>query len=186
MQERKGEVYVEGWAIARRVWVVAVICGGALGQAPSAVQTDTVVPPVTAVQSGGAVQAPVAQGGTIEGRVVAGAGGKGGGVPLPGVAITAMNSLTGRKYATTTDIDGKYAMAIPRNGRYVVRAQLTGFADVTQEVVLNGVQAEAANQGITIVPRATDFGLQLASRVAAEEAKQAQGVGAAAGLQGLS
>ena len=75
-------------------------------------------------------------------------------------------------------------MAIPRNGRYVVRAQLTGFADVTQEVVLNGVQAQAANQGITIVPKATDFGLQLASRVAAEEAQQAQGVGAGLGMQG--
>ncbi len=60
------------------------------------------------------------------------------GIPLPGVAVTAMNSLTGKKYATTTDIDGKYAMAIPRNGRYVVRAQLTGFADATQEVVLSG------------------------------------------------
>ena len=106
-----------------------------------------------------------------------GDGGKAGGVPLPGVAITAMNTLTGRKYATTTDIDGRYAMAIPRNGRYVVRAELAGFAEVTQEVVLNGVEAQAANQGITIVPKATDFGMQLASRVAAEEAKQADGGG---------
>ncbi len=153
-----------------------MLCGGAL-----LAQTPTVVQPLPAVQSVGAVQAVPAQGGTIQGRVVAGVGGKGGGVPLPGVAITAMNSLTGRKYATTTDIDGKYAMAIPRNGRYVVRAQLTGFAEVTQEVVLNGVEAQAANQGITIVPKATDFGLQLASRVAAAEAQQASGAGAGAG-----
>ena len=83
----KGEVYVEGWAIARRVWVVAVICGGALGQAPAAVQTDTAVQPVTAVQSGGAVQAPAAQGGTIEGRVVAGAGGKGGAFRCRGLRL---------------------------------------------------------------------------------------------------
>jgi hypothetical protein len=175
----------------------AMLCGGALmAQSPAAVQPAAVVPPAPAVQSIGAVQAPASQvtavagqGGTIEGRVVAGAVGKAGGVPLPGVAITAMNSLTGRKYATTTDIDGKYAMAIPRNGRYVVRAQLTGFADVTQEVVLNGVQAEAANQGITIAPKATDFGLQLASRVAAEEAKQGgagSGSGMQGGMQGLS
>jgi len=178
-------VYVEGWALTRRIWVAAVLCGGAVAaQTPAAVQPGEAVQPVTSVQSNGAVQPSARQGGTIEGRVVAGAGGKGGGVPLPGVAITAMNSLTGRKYATTTDVDGKYAMAIPRNGRYVVRAQLTGFADVTQEVVLNGVQAEAANQGITIVPKATDFGLELASRVAAEEVKQAQGVGS--GTQGLS
>jgi hypothetical protein len=92
-----------------------------------------------------------------------------------------MNSLTGKKFATTTDIDGKYAMAIPRNGRYVVRAELVGFAAVTQEVVLNGVEAQAANQGITIVPKATDFGMQLASRVAAEEARPTGG----AGLQSL-
>ncbi|HSY34162.1 MAG TPA: carboxypeptidase-like regulatory domain-containing protein, partial [Acidobacteriaceae bacterium] len=188
----EGEVYVEGRTIRRRVWVgAAMLCGGALmAQTPAAVQPATGVQPVTAVQGVGAVQAPAAQGGTIEGRVVAGVGGKGGGVPLPGVAITATNSLTGRKYATTTDIDGKYAMAIPRNGRYVVRAQLTGFADVTAEVVLNGVQAEAANQGITIVPKATDFGLELASRVAAAEAQHAQGAGAGsgaqAGMQGLS
>jgi trimeric autotransporter adhesin len=196
--ENEGEVYVEGWTIRRRVWMAAaMLCGGALmAQSPAAVQPAAVVPPAPAVQSIGAVQAPASQvtavagqGGTIEGRVVAGAVGKAGGVPLPGVAITAMNSLTGRKYATTTDIDGKYAMAIPRNGRYVVRAQLTGFADVTQEVVLNGVQAEAANQGITIAPKATDFGLQLASRVAAEEAKQGgagSGSGMQGGMQGLS
>ena len=103
---------------------------------------------------------------------------------MPGVAITAMNSLTGKKFATTTDIDGKYAMAIPRNGRYVVRAELAGFAAVTQEVVLTGVQTEAANQGITLVPKATDFGLQLASRVAAEEARPAGGAGL--GAQALS
>ncbi len=150
---------MEGWAAARKMWVAAMICGGALmAQTPAAVQPLPAVQNNTAVPNGGLVQAPAAQGGTIQGRVMAGVGSKGGGVPLPGVAITAMNSLTGRKYATTTDIDGRYAMAIPRNGRYVVRAQLVGFADVTQEVVLNGVEAPAANQGLTIVPKGTDFG----------------------------
>jgi len=186
--KNKGEVYVAGRTIGR-VWVavvVVVVCGGALAaQTPAALPPATAVPLALAIQTAAAVQTVAAQGGTIEGRVVAGAAGKGGGVPLPGVAITAMNSLTGKKFATTTDIDGKYAMAIPRNGRYVVRAELVGFASVTQEVVLNGVQAEAANQGITIVPKATDFGLQLASRVAAEEAKQT-GVGAGLGASALS
>jgi hypothetical protein len=68
----------------------------------------------------------------------------------------------------------------------VVRAELTGFAVVTEEVVLNGVQAEAANQGITIVPKATDFGLQLASRVAAEEARPAGVIGFGAGAAAMS
>ncbi|MGA7158843.1 MAG: TonB-dependent receptor [Acidobacteriaceae bacterium] len=166
------------------MWGVALVAQTPVQPAATGVaaQTPAPAPKVTAV----------AQGGTIAGRVVAGAVGKAGGVPLPGVAITAMNSLTGRKYATTTDIDGKYAMAIPRNGRYVVRAELTGFAEATQEVVLNGVEAQAAAQGIRIVPGGTDFGLQLASRVAAEEAKQAgggagvAGIGMSGGMQGLS
>ena len=63
-----------------------------------------------------------ASGGTITGTVKAGA------VPLPGVSVTATNTLTGKKYATTTDINGSFAMAIPRNGRYVVKAELAAFA----------------------------------------------------------
>ena len=77
------------------------------------------------------------QGGTIRGTVIAGTVGKPGGVPLPGVAVTATNTLTGKKYAAATGIDGTYAMTIPHNGRYVVRAELAGFAPVTQEVMLN-------------------------------------------------
>jgi hypothetical protein len=212
-----GEVYVKGLArirfrrgVTTGITAAAMLWSGALAaQTPAAqgsatqnsaaqsptVQTPAAVQPAGMVQAAGAVQAPAAaltaavQGGTITGRVVAGTIGKAGGVPLPGVAITAMNSLTGRKYATTTDIDGKYEMTIPRNGRYVVRADLTGFAEASQEVVLNGVQAEAAKQGITIVPGATDFGMQLASRAAAAEAKQTgagAGLGVQSGMQGLS
>ena len=181
----QGVVYVDGREIRRVVGIAAtLLCGVALmAQSPAAVQPAGQAP---AAQ----VTAVVGQGGTIEGRVIAGSVGKAGGVPLPGVGITAMNTLTGRKYATTTDIDGRYAMAIPRNGRYVVRAELAGFAEATQEVVVTGVEADAAKQGITIVPKTTDFGLQLASRVAAEEAKQTQGagagLGAGSGVQGLS
>ncbi len=113
------------------------------------------------------------QGGTIRGTVVAGTAGKPG-VPLPGVAVTATNTLTGKKYTTATDVDGAYSMAIPRNGRYVVRAELAGFAPVTQEVVLSAIDTTgAAAQGIAIVVKPTDFGLELASRAAAQEAAQA-------------
>ena len=100
--------------------------------------------------------------------MIAGTAGKAGGVPLPGVAVTATNTLTGKKYAAATGIDGTYAMTIPRNGRYVVRAELAGFAPETHEVVLNASEAMA---GITLV-QTSDFGMQLASRVAAAEAKQ--------------
>ena len=104
------------------------------------------------------------QGGLVHGTVVAGVAGKAGGVPLPGVTVTATNTLTGRRYAAATDVDGAYTMKIPRNGRYVIRAELAGFAPATAEVVLNGAEATAANQ-------TSDFGLQLASRVEAAEAR---------------
>jgi hypothetical protein len=98
-------------------------------------------------------------GGTIQGSV------KAGNVPLPGVAITATNTLTGKKFATTTDIDGKYAMTIPKTGRYVVRAELAAFAPVTHEVRLT---AEA-------MAGTAEFALELASRVEAQAASSADG-----------
>jgi hypothetical protein len=147
-------------------------------QAASPATTPTVAP------------APVAaQGGTIHGVVVAGAAGKPGGIPLPGVAITATNTLTGKKYSTSTDIDGQFAMKIPRNGRYVVRVELAGFAAATQEVILTGAEVQAAAQGITIAEKPTNFGMELASRAAAAEAKQSAATSSATlarGTQNLS
>jgi hypothetical protein len=125
------------------------------------------------------------QGGTIRGTVIAGAVGKPGGVPLPGVAVTATNTLTGKRYAAATGVEGTYAMTIPRNGRYVVRAELAGFAPVTQEVVLNGSDAAAG----AMLVKTSDFGLELASRAAAAEAKEAATANATAlgrGTQNLS
>ncbi len=101
-------------------------------------------------QAPGPAASVMAAGGTIHGTVKAGI------IPLPGVAITATNTLTGKKYATTTDIDGTYAMDIPKTGRYVVRAEFAAFAPVTDEV---RITAEAANQ-------VAEFKLELASRVA--------------------
>jgi trimeric autotransporter adhesin len=110
-----------------------------------------------------------AAGGTIKGTVKAGA------VPLPGVGVTATNTLTGKKYATTTDVTGAFAMAIPRNGRYVVRAELAAFAAETKEVLIN-----AAGENGGKPEQVADFGLQLASRVAQQEAQQAATAGTAA------
>ena len=124
--------------------------------------------------SAAVVTAPaVAAGGTIRGTVKAGA------VPLPGVAVTATNTLTGKKYATTTDVAGMFAMTIPRDGRYVVKAELTGFAAETKEVLINaaGLNGGAAAQ-------VAEFGMQLASRVAREEAQQASVGSALAGALG--
>ncbi len=130
-------------AMAAAQTAPAPAAGPAAG-APAAMQAApaAAVPPVTT------------SGGTIRGTVKAGT------VPLPGVAITATNTLTGRKYATTTDVTGTYAMSIPKTGRYVVRAELAAFAPVTAEVKIT---AEAANQTAA-------FALELASRVAAAQA----------------
>ncbi|HUK88478.1 MAG TPA: carboxypeptidase-like regulatory domain-containing protein, partial [Terriglobales bacterium] len=61
-------------------------------------------------------------GGDIQGVV------RSGNMPLPGVAISAANTLTGQKAVTSTDLDGSYALHVPADGRYVVRAQLAAFA----------------------------------------------------------
>lgn len=84
--------------------------------------------PPTAVAS--APQA-TAQGFEISGVV------KSGSTPLPGVAVTAAHSLTGKKVSTSTDLDGSYRLAIPNKGKWVVRAELSGFAAQTSEIKLD-------------------------------------------------
>ena len=145
---------------------IAISIGLAASIAPARLVAQTSDPsaqptPVTPQPSSVATSA-AAQGGTISGTV------KSGLVPLPGVAVTATNTLTGKKYATTTDITGAFSMAIPRNGRYVVKADLSAFASVTQEVLINAASLNGGKPSQT-----ADFGLQLASRVAAAETQQA-------------
>lgn len=56
---------------------------------------------------------------------------------LPGVAVTAANTLTGKKYSVVTATNGTFQFTGLPRGRYVVRVEFMGFATVTQEVVLN-------------------------------------------------
>jgi trimeric autotransporter adhesin len=56
--------------------------------------------------------------------------------PLPGVTVTASNSLTGKKFSVATSGNGTYTFAGLPRGRYVVRVEFMGFAAQTQEVVL--------------------------------------------------
>jgi hypothetical protein len=86
-----------------------------------------------------------------------------GGVPLPGVTVSAANSLTGKKASTTTEVDGSYRLTFPAKGRYVVRAELSGFAAGTAEVVINAANCH---------PR-SDLSLTLASRVQQQEQREA-------------
>src|SRR5580692_1109755 len=136
---------------------------------------EAVAPP--AAQTATTPAAVEASGGTIKGTVKAGT------VPLPGVGVTATNTLTGKKYATTTDVNGSFAMAIPRNGRYVVKAELAAFAPETKEILIN-----AAGQNGGKPTQVAEFGLQLASRVQEQSVQQAAAAnaGITRGLQSLS
>src|SRR5207237_10466842 len=57
--------------------------------------------------------------------------------PLQGVTVTAANTLTGKKYSTATNSEGKFGLSGLTRGRYVVRVEFMGFAAFTEEVVLN-------------------------------------------------
>jgi hypothetical protein len=58
-------------------------------------------------------------------------------VLLPGVMVTAANTLTGKKYSTVSATNGAFHFSGLPRGRYVVRVEFMGFAAATQEVVLN-------------------------------------------------
>ena len=84
---------------------------------------------------------------------------KSGNIPLPGVTVTAQNTLTGKRYSTTTDITGTWSLNIPQNGRYVIRTQFAAFAQESQEALLNDTGRD----------RTVNFQLILASRAAEQE-----------------
>src|SRR6185437_4283958 len=75
-------------------------------------------------------------------------------IPLPGVAVTAQNTLTGKRYSTITDSRGVWSMNIPQEGRYVIRTEFAAFATAAEEALLN------ASGCVHTV----DFQLTLASR----------------------
>ena len=70
-------------------------------------------------------------GGLIQGVV------KSGNTPIPGATVTASNTLTGKKVTAWTNVAGQYSLQVPTNGRYVVKAQMPAFANVTGETVIN-------------------------------------------------
>ena len=157
----RGQLSQRGWSTSSRLTLraatllvpVSLVPGRLAGQVSAG--TAATDPAQTAAAP---AVSTAATGGTIHGVVRTGT------TPLPGVGITATNTLTGKKYATTTDIDGAYAMTIPTTGRYVVRAEFAAFAPITNEV---RITAESANQ-------VSEFKLELASRVAQAQAVATQ------------
>lgn len=142
-------------------WTVAVgiLVGGGLvacPQSPVPSQTGQ-----SAAVSNSSAQAPAqpaepASGGKLHGLV------KSGNTPLPGVTVTAQNTLTGKRYSTTTDITGAWSLTIPLNGRYVIRTQFAAFAQGSAEALLN-----TASHDQTV-----NLDLILASRAEQQERQQ--------------
>ena len=147
---------------AVRHWAIGMGIGMACALASMAQSPATPAEPVAAPQAPAAApsqpvsSAPAVTGGRLHGVV------KSGNTPLPGVTVTAANSLTGKRFSTTTDITGAWSMTIPQNGRYVIRTQFAAFAVGSQEALLN-----AASHDQTV-----NFELMLASRAAAREQQQ--------------
>jgi len=101
---------------------------------------------------------------------------KAGPTPLPGVTVTATNTLTGKKFVSATDVNGNYSLAITGRGRYVIRAEFIAFAPATKEVVV-GVAPGRPAAGPDTASRSriqqADFNLTLASRQQAVDAREA-------------
>ena len=106
----------------------------AIAQAPTSGGTST-VPPVPQSPADSSAQPVQANSSTSYGEITGVV--KSGNTPLPGVTVTAANTLTGKKYSTSTDVDGSFRLAVSGKGRYVVKADFPAFAPVTQEVLIN-------------------------------------------------
>ncbi len=136
---------------ANRMCMIAlgIAAFGTLARAQAPTDAPAAAPAVAAP----APEAQTVTGGRLHGVV------KSGNIPLPGVTVTAQNTLTGKKYSTTTDITGTWVLKLPQNGRYVIRTQFAAFAPATSETLLNATNRE----------QTVDFQLMLASRVAQQE-----------------
>jgi len=98
------------------ICAVLLVCLG-FAQEPPVVREVPPPPPPTTFQISGTV--------------------KSGKTPLPGVTVTASNTLTGKKLSGATAVDGSFTFKNVPRGRYVVKVEFMGFAAVTQEVVVN-------------------------------------------------
>ena len=88
---------VWAWAVAMEILLTGGLAAGA--QTP---QQSSATSPVAAPMAASAPATPAEtiSGGRLHGMV------KSGNIPLPGVTVTAQNTLTGKKYSTTSDITG--------------------------------------------------------------------------------
>jgi hypothetical protein len=155
-------------AMRRAIAVGVLLVGGVIAPAQTPNQTPAQVPAQTPVENPAPIPSTQAtepipsqpassvSGGRLHGIVKSGA------IPLPGVTVTAQNTLTGKRYSTTTDITGAWSLTIPQNGRYVIRTQFAAFAPGAQEALLNAASHD----------QTANFEIMLASRAAVQEQQQ--------------
>jgi trimeric autotransporter adhesin len=155
------------------ICAVVLVCLG-YAQEPPATSPQTPAsspqaPPTAAPETSPAPTAPPTY--QISGVV------KSGKTPLPGVTVTAANTLTGKKVSAATAPDGSFLIKGLTRGRYVVKAEFMGFATSTQEVVLNPDNPSGK----------VEQELVLASRQQEEQATRANNMAAAVrGFQSLA
>jgi len=147
--------------------------------APNAAPSQQTAPAADAAQPVVPATQPAAAApfGEITGSIKSGA------VPLPGVTVTAANTLTGKKYVTSTDLDGSFRLTVTGKGRYVVKAEFSAFAPITQEIVINEQNRNGkADLAMVLLSRA-----QKEAQQAQQQQRQqlAQQLGSAAGRQGM-
>ncbi len=121
--------------------LVPIAMPGLLAESPEQAQGQ---PPQPPPQAG--ANAPC----SVAGMVAAGQ------ARLPGVIVSVTPAAGGAALTTSTGLDGRYHVAIPGPGRFVVKAELAAFATVTKDV-----SAEAPCQA------RLDIVMTLASRVPA-------------------
>lgn len=115
-------------SIFRGIWTLAGVAILLLAPLSQAQETT---PPPPSVDSG----IPAAQSTPDPSYEITGSV-RSGKTPLPGATVTAANTLTGKKYAAVTNLEGKFSFSGIARGRYVVRIEFMGFSLFTQEVVL--------------------------------------------------
>ena len=74
------------------------------------------------------------------------------GTPLPGVSVT-VKAADAVKIATSTDVDGSYAVNLPP-GQYTVTAELTGFTRLERPLVVgDGACTQTVDVALSLAPR---------------------------------
>ena len=107
--------------------------------------------------------------------------------PLPGVTVSAANTLTGKKYITSTDPDGTFRIAVGSKGRFVVRAEFSAFASVTEEIVINEQNRSGkADLTMVLLSRAEKQANEVQEQQRRQIGQQVTSAGARPGMQQLA